>query len=231
LDKTLSTGLIGEVGCHSIDQACWFLNAKPTAVTGWGSLMLWTDDGRDMPDTVQTVLEFPKGIKMMYDATLCSSFDETYDMFYGSDATLMMRDGKAWMFKEPDAPMGGWEVYFPKDTFYKSTGIALPAGGSKGLEGSKAAAPDPITSSPLYSALENFLRNANDMNLAAKEYKEAYGEEDKDGLVQHLSEKVHRRASAGYAEGLLATVISIKANEATLTNQRIPIKPEWYELA
>ena len=34
LDKSLSLGLIGEIGCHAIDQAGWFFNARPLAVTG-----------------------------------------------------------------------------------------------------------------------------------------------------------------------------------------------------
>ena len=33
LNKATSLGLIGEIGSHQIDQAGWFLNALPTAVT------------------------------------------------------------------------------------------------------------------------------------------------------------------------------------------------------
>src|SRR5690625_4027604 len=44
-------------------------------------------------------------------ASIATSFDDRYDMFYGSDSTILLRDKKAWMFKEVDAPMLGWEVY------------------------------------------------------------------------------------------------------------------------
>ena len=29
LDKAVSLGLMGEVGCHDIDQTNWFFNARP----------------------------------------------------------------------------------------------------------------------------------------------------------------------------------------------------------
>ena len=67
-----------------------------------------------MPDTVQAVFEFPGGVRMIYDATLANSFDGEYEMLYGSDAALMMRESKAWMFKEVDSPLLGWEVYADK---------------------------------------------------------------------------------------------------------------------
>ena len=130
LSKATSLGLIGEIGSHQIDQAGWFMNALPKAVTGFGSVMFWKDD-RDVPDTVQAVLEFPGGVQMIYDATLANSFDGEYEMLYGSDAAIMMRESKAWMFKEVDSPLLGWEVYADKVTFYKETGIALVAGKSK----------------------------------------------------------------------------------------------------
>src|SRR5215471_4373528 len=57
LNKATTTGLIGEIGIHQIDQAGWFLNAQPISVTGFSSLIKWTDDGRDVPDTVQAVFE------------------------------------------------------------------------------------------------------------------------------------------------------------------------------
>ena len=138
LDKTTSLGLVGEIGIHQIDQEGWLLNALPTAVTGFGSITDW-DDGRDVPDTVQLVLEFPKGVRMIYDATLANSFDGEYEMLYGSWAAIMMRESKAWMFKEVDSPLLGWEVYAAKVQFYKDTGIALVADASK----PKPAAPQP----------------------------------------------------------------------------------------
>ena len=114
--------MIGEIGLHRYDIVSWFLNARPKAVTGFGGILHWTD-GRDVPDTVQAVFEFPSGTNFLYDATLANSFDSEYEMFYGSDSAIMLRENKAWMFKEVDAPLLGWEVYARKDTFYKETGV------------------------------------------------------------------------------------------------------------
>src|SRR5262249_28174201 len=86
LDKDISIGLIGEQGCHPIDQANWFLNALPVAVTGFRKMALWESDGREVPDTVRAMIEYPGHIYLDYDATLANSFDGNYEMFYGSDA-------------------------------------------------------------------------------------------------------------------------------------------------
>jgi predicted dehydrogenase len=232
LDKTTSLGLIGEIGMHQIDQAGWFMNVLPTAVTGFGSVIFW-NDGRDVPDTVQTVLEFPGGVQMIYDATLASSFDGEYEMLYGSDATVMMRENKAWMFKEVDSPLLGWEVYAPKATFYKETGIALAAGNSKpppvDAQG-QPILPDPLTTTALFAALDNFLRNSVDYDATAEDYKAAYGEDDVDGLMAALA-KVARRPGADYLDGYRAVVTAVKANEAILTGKRVELKPEGYQLA
>jgi len=232
LSKETSLGLIGEIGSHQIDQAGWFMNTLPKAVTGFGSVMFWKDD-RDVPDTVQTVLEFPGGVQMIYDATLVNSFDSEYEVLYGSDAAIMMRESKAWMFKEVDAPLLGWEVYADKLKFFNETGIALVAGKSKppptNAQG-QPVQPDPLTSTPLFYALSNFLRNAADLNAAAEDYKSSYGADDVDGLMEHLG-KVPRRAAAGYLEGFQAVVTAANANEAILSAKRIELKPEWYELS
>src|SRR6185503_14859955 len=102
-------------------------------------------------------------VKWSYDCTLVNSFDAEYEMYYGSDAALMIRDNKAWMFKEVDAPLLGWEVYARKDSFYKETGIALAANATKlkaiGKKATENAGPD--EESPLHYALDAFLTHAN----------------------------------------------------------------------
>ncbi len=241
LSKDTSPGLLGEFGCHPIDQATWFINAQPIAVSGVGSNARWKDD-RDVPDTVQVRLEFPNGMFMVYDATLANSFDGEYEMFYGSDAAVMLRDNKAWMFKEVDSPLLGWEVYATKETFYKETGIVLKAGASKAVPADNAPKDQPAAAAqaqtqaqdaafvgtPLSAALLTFLRNARDMSATAEDAIAAYGD-DKEQLLAALA-KVGRRPAAGFLEGFQATVTALKANEAVLTGQRIVLKPEYYAL-
>ncbi len=229
LNKATSIGLVGEFGIHHLDQATWFMNAQPTAVNGFGALLLWKD-GRDVPDTVRTVFEFPGGVTGNYNATLANSFDAEYEMFYGSDAAVMLRDASAWMFKEVDSPLLGWEVYASKQTFYKETGIVLKAGASKSVPGNAPAAEEsPYANTSLNSALTNFLRNAGDYIAATEDFKTNFGD-DQDGLVETLG-KVLRRPAAGYQEAFQATVTAIKANEAVLNNQRVTLAPELYALS
>jgi len=229
LSKETSLGLVGELGMHVIDQAGWYLDVPPVAVSGFGSLLFWKD-GRDVPDTVQAVIEFEGGINMVYDATLANSFDGDYEVLFGSDAAVLMRESKAWLFKEVDSPLLGWEVYATKETFYKETGIVLRAGASKSVQQNEQQTPEAvITSSPLFFALTNFLRNAADVSAAAEDYVASYGKDDPAGLVEALG-KVGRRPAAGYLEGYQAAVTGMKANEAIMTGQRIALKREWYEL-
>jgi predicted dehydrogenase len=231
LNKATSLGLIGEIGSHQIDQAGWFMNALPTAVTGWGSISFWKDD-RDVPDTVQAVFEFPGDVRMVYDATLANSFDSDYEMLYGSDAAIMMRESKAWMFKEVDSPLLGWEVYADKVPFYKDTGIALVAGRSKPPPVDAQGHPielDPLTTTPLSYALNNFLRNAAELTAEAEDYRTSYGADDVDGLMEQLGKTV-RRPSASYLDGFQAVVTAVKANEAILSGKRVELKPESYAL-
>jgi len=231
LSKETSVGLVGELGSNAIDQAAWFLNAQPKAIRGSGTLALWKD-GRDVPDTVQAVLEFPGGVVMTYDATLANSFDGDYAMFYGTDAAVMLRESKAWLFKEVDSPLLGWEVYASKETFYKETGIVLKANASKSVPANAAGQPQesPFSNTPLFYALQVFLKNGIDMTAAVEDAIGALGADDADGIAAQAA-KATRRPAAGYLEGFQTAVTTIKANEAILTGERIVLKPEWYELA
>lgn len=229
LDKSVSIGLIGEVGCHQIDEANWFLNGFPKAITGFSSTALWDSDGRDVPDTVQVMMEYPGRVILNYNATLANSFDGTYSMFYGSDAAILVRDDKAWLFKETDAPLLGWEVYARKETFYKETGIALVANASKSVQQAPKPGETEITNPILSSALDNFLKNAVDVEIALAPAREAF-KDDPDSLAEMFSQ-VKKKPAASYLEGFQATVTAIKANEAAISRKRIELTPDMYELA
>jgi predicted dehydrogenase len=228
LNSSSSVGLIGEYGIHQLDSVSWFLNARPTAVTGFGSVLFWKD-GREVPDTIQAMLEFPEGVNLIYDATLANSFDAEYEMYYGSDAAVMLREGKAWMFKEADAPLLGWEVYANKTSFYKETGIALDANATKLAK--KAAKPGDavdITETPLYATLDSFITNAGEIGAAVEDFKAAYDINDVKALRENLA-TIKRQPGAGYQEGFESAVLAIKSNEAVLKRQRIELPKELFE--
>jgi len=203
LDPALSIGLAGEIGIHQIDAASWFLNGLPLASTGFGSIALW-DDGREAPDTIQAVVEYPGSVRMVYDATLTSSFDAMVDEFVGSDSTIMIRDQNAWMFKEVDAPLLGWEVYARKDRFYRETGVALVADATKlAAQGIDPTQVDPYPETPLHYALQDFLDN----NLIGP-----------------------YEPSAGYRTGYEATVAAVRVNESVTTGRSVLLAASDFEI-
>ncbi len=243
LNKSTSPGLVGEIGIHAIDQVGWFFNIEPVAVTGFSSTMLWKDDGRDVPDTVEAVIEFPGGIRMNYNASLATSFDSENELLYGTDATVMMRQdntgsnnsgSKAWMFKEVDSPLLGWEVYARRDNFFNETGIVLAAGSSKQtalIEGAQTQQAPPAH----YHALKAFIANCKEVVAEVADFKSNYENATKEQLGEHvLSLKIGQdpeRPAAGYREGFVATVLALKINDAVTTGKRIDFKKEWFELA
>jgi len=248
LDKALSTGLMGEACIQRLDGVTWFLGGpklggRPSFVTGFSSRIL-DNAGPDVPDTVQCVFEFPEGansgVHFLCDATLCNSFDSEYEMYYGTDSAILMqpgderRESKAWMFKEDDAPLLGWEVYARKDTFGAETGVSLVANASKqtALTAQGAAAPPAIE--PIQYSLQSFTANAGAIAAAAKDYEELFGEADTPDYRAKLAEArkfiITQFPAAGWEEGLEATVLAIKANEAALLKQRLELKNEFFEL-
>lgn len=238
LYQQTSLGLLGEIGLHQIDQTGWFLNAHPKAITGFSSLLYYNQDkgdDRDVADTVQTIVEYPGGVRLVYDATLANSFDGSYEVVYGSDAAVMLRGESAWMFKEVDAALLGWEVYAKKETFFEETGIVLKAGASKSAQADQKPTPeDLIKMSPLYQALSKFLSNGFDLSEGIKNAADMYGD-DKDSAADYVGKILagfHEgpRSTANYLEGFQATVTAIKANEAAVGHKRIELTREMYEL-
>ena len=204
LDPEISTGLIGEACLLQMDVAYWVLGELPSAVHGFGQVLAWPD-GREVPDTIQAVLEFPSGLHMLFSATLASSFDEAYEVYYGTDSTIIFRDrGKAWMFKEVDAPMLGWEVYARRDKFYKESGIALLANATQlDAQNQDPTEDDPNVETPLWYAMQEFMDN------------HAFGPYP---------------PAADWARGLEAAAIAIASNKAITQRTRIDIDPAWYSL-
>lgn len=230
LDKPTSLGLIGEVGLHQVDRASRYFGALPVAVSGFGSVAFWKD-GREVADTTQVVLEYPEGVRLTFEATLANSFEAETNAFYGSDAAVMIRGGSAWMFKETDAPLLGWEVYARKDTILKETGISLRMDASKlKATGDQAAQQAEQVDPPLFFALQNFLRNSVAISAAIEDFVSTYGD-DAAALAQHLEKEVPKQAAPDYLDGYRATVLAIKANEAVVKGGTVAINKDLYELA
>ncbi len=204
LSSKTSSGIVGEQGVHHIDLAIWLLKAPPTAASGMGSIMAWKD-GRDVPDTLQSIIEFPSDVHMVFSSTLASSFSDSYTLFQGSNSSLMMRENAGWLIKESDSPLLGWEVYARKEPVHNETGIALVADASKILAaGGKPSEKDPNTAvqDSLYHALDDFARAV----------------------------RTDAKPVAGLKEGFEATVAAIKVNEAVVAGSRLTFDKTLFEL-
>ena len=234
LNAATSPGLMGELVIHQLDMVQWLINTRPTAVSGWGSTLLWKD-GRDVADTIQAVFEFPEGVNYSADASLANSFDSSYEFIYGSDSAVMLRGGeqgsKAWLFKEVDSPLLGWEVYARKEQFYQETGITLMAGASKLKEAPKAGQPVAAVT-PLQQSLSAFITNSGVVAKGVEDFTTTFGE-DADALRDYMAGATinkARRDAAGWKEGLESTVLALKANEAITKRQRIVVDKTWFEV-
>ena len=136
----------------------------------------------------------------------------------------------AWMFKEVDSALLGWEVYARKDNFYKETGIVLAAGSSKQTAlVDKPTADAPAAPPPLYHALSSFLSNCAEVSAAVEDFKTMFNPNDKAALATTLR-SLTPRPYANYQDGYAATVLALKANEAVNGNKRIELNKEWFEL-
>jgi len=136
------------------------------------------------------------------------------------------------LFKEVDSPLLGWEVYASKEVFYKETGIVLKANASKSVPANAAQAQEsPFSNTPLFYALQVFLKNGIDISTQLENATTMFGPDDAEGIAAEVAKaQAKRRPAAGYLEGLQTAITTIKANEAILSGQRIVLKPEWYEL-
>jgi predicted dehydrogenase len=162
-------------------------------------------DGRAVPDTIQTIFEYPGGVRLTYDATLANSFGGTFELMQGSDSTVLLRGARAWMFKEADATALGWEVYARKDVVGDDNGIMLVANASKllalGKEPKDFAIPDP-KETPLSYACNAFL----------------------DAI------RTGKNNASDAEAGFVATVVALKANEAIIKGDKIAITKEMLAL-
>jgi predicted dehydrogenase len=204
LQKATSGGLPAEVGIHHIDLMTFFLNAPPLAVTGSGAVVSWRD-GREIPDTVTCAFEYPRHVRGTFAATLASSFGGATNVFQGSNSSLYVKEKRAWLIKEADSPLLGWEVYARKEPVQDETGIALVADATKlieeGKEPGKEGRVEPEYDA-VYLAIDNFARSV----------------------------RGQAKPAATAADGLVATVVALKAHDATLEGGRVEMKPELFTM-
>jgi predicted dehydrogenase len=160
-----------------------------------GSIQLHRD-GREVPDTVQTIFRWEDGTAVQHEATLANSYGRQQETMHGTNAAFNLGWTHGWMFKEIDAPTLGWEVYALRQQFNQDEGIILIADATKLASIGQLKAGVGLPFSPLYYALADFLRSVAFPNVPV---------------------------SCSARDGLESTVVGIMAHRAVTTGTPVPI--------
>lgn len=199
-DPTVSLGLVGEFGTQQLDVLQWFTGKYPVTVSGAGSTLAWAD-GREVADTISCTLEYPGGVRTMYEATLGNSLGGTHEEIFGIMGSVRLSWTHAWMFKEADSATQGWEVYANRQSFHNDEGITLIAEATKLAAQGKLKEGVGLPEPPIYYGIADF--------------------------VKSVAEGAEVAMSA--SEGLRATVVGILAAQAVAKGERVEIDPELFE--
>lgn len=95
-----SQGLFAELASHQLNAANWFLGARPAVVIATGGVQRF-NDGREVPDHIYAMWEYPGGRTVTYSSVESSAFENRYEIFFGTKATLLVRnENEALLFEE-----------------------------------------------------------------------------------------------------------------------------------
>ena len=87
-------GIFTDLMVHFIDVAHWYLQLEhPLQATSIGNHVL-AKDIWETPDTVQTLLSYPKDLQIYFEGTFCNARNGAMLEFMGSDATLYLDRGR-----------------------------------------------------------------------------------------------------------------------------------------
>lgn len=93
LYKDFTTGTPSLLGSHLMDVAIWFMDDPlPRSATAHGGVYVWKD-GREHADTMDCLLEYPKGFLLNYSTRLGNNKPVPEVIFYGTRGTF---DTESW---------------------------------------------------------------------------------------------------------------------------------------
>jgi predicted dehydrogenase len=91
--KDFTVGTPGLLGAHLIDVAIWFMDDPlPVSAVANGGVYVWKD-GREHADTLDCVIEYPKGFIVQYATRLGNKHAVPEAIFYGTKGTF---DTETW---------------------------------------------------------------------------------------------------------------------------------------
>lgn len=100
LYRDTSGGLLAELGSHHIDMANWIFGAYPSSVVGNGAITFY-DDGREIPDNIQTIFTYPEGQTLFFSSILGNHKKGYQINVYGTGGSAEITFQDATFFYEP----------------------------------------------------------------------------------------------------------------------------------
>jgi predicted dehydrogenase len=95
-----SKGLYAELASHQVNVSNWFFGASPQAVVSSGGVRRF-NDGREVYDHIYSTFDYPGGRTATYSSIESNSFEERYEIFFGTKATLLITgEREALLFEE-----------------------------------------------------------------------------------------------------------------------------------
>jgi predicted dehydrogenase len=95
-----SRGLFAELCSHQLNATNWYLGAAPVAVQAYGGVHRFKD-GREAHDHIYSIFEYPNGVTATFTSIESNAFDQRYEAFFGTKATLIMyNESEALLFDE-----------------------------------------------------------------------------------------------------------------------------------
>jgi predicted dehydrogenase len=87
--REYSGGLMAELCSHHINIVNWMLGSLPVKISGVGGIDYWKD-GRETYDNVNTIFEYPDGVKATFQAITTNAFESTTIVIMGTEGTIVI---------------------------------------------------------------------------------------------------------------------------------------------
>ena len=85
--REYSGGLMAELCSHHINIVNWLLDKVPERIVGIGGIDYWKD-GRETYDNVNTIFEYPGGVKASFQAIMTNAFEDISIVIMGTEGTI-----------------------------------------------------------------------------------------------------------------------------------------------
>jgi predicted dehydrogenase len=142
-----SRGLFAELCSHQLNATNWYLASAPVAVQAYGGVHRFKD-GREAHDHVYSIFEYPNGLTATFSSIESNAFDQRYETFFGTKATLIMyNESEALLFNEGAADPEGARTTGVEVSGTRG-GAALDASETKPASNATSAASTRAPSSP-----------------------------------------------------------------------------------